>query len=196
MGWLWRSSDSSNLGSSSDDPLRSLNPELREFLAKESPVKYNSSGAVVTPDTRSEYGAAVAEQSPGYRDGNESKVPSQSLFQDGRYAKLWATYQPLNEVEAVSKSDSEKINDILEGYRSRKAEIGRAALENCALEQWDLNECFRSGGWAKRMQMCRTENRKLERCYTMQAVSFPREIKKRELNMGGTCKFNANEYTN
>jgi hypothetical protein len=118
-----------------------------------------------------EHRTVVGEQPPEDRVESEPRVPSKSLFQDGRYAKLWATYRPLNEVDAATKSDSEKINDILEGYKYRKAEIGRAALENCALEQWDINECFKSGGWASRMQMCRPENRKLERCYTMQAVS-------------------------
>jgi hypothetical protein len=177
MGWFWGSSGSSNSGLSPDDPLRNLNPELREFLAKESPVKYNSSNppaplqTASAPALQPEHQAVADEQLPENGAENESKVPSKSLFQDGRYAKLWATYQPLSEVEAASKSDSEKINDILEGYKYRRAEIGRAALENCALEQWDLNECFTSGGWATRMQMCRTENKKLERCYTMQAVS-------------------------
>ena len=71
------------------------------------------------------------------------------------------TYQPQNQVEAEGKSDQEKINDVLEGYNYRKAEIGRAALENCALEQWDVNECFRSGGWHSRLTMCRAENKKL-----------------------------------
>jgi hypothetical protein len=177
MGWFWGSSDSGNTGSSPDDPLRNLNPELREFLAKESPVKYNSSNPATpseptpTQVQQPEHRAAVGERPSGNRAENEPRVPSKSLFQDGRYAELWATYRPLDEVDAATKSDSEKINDILEGYKYRKAEIGRAALENCALEQWDINECFKSGGWASRMQMCRSENRKLERCYTMQAVS-------------------------
>lgn len=62
---------------------------------------------------------------------------------------------------------------MLEGYNQRKAGIGRAALENCALEQEDVNECFRNGGVKARLTMCRAENRKLDRCYTVQAVCVP-----------------------
>ena len=97
-------------------------------------------------------------------------VPAESLFPDGRYAHLWKTYQSKSEIENANKSDQEKISDVLEGFKYRKAEIGRAALENCALEQWDVNDCFKNGGWGSRLTMCRDENRKLERCYMMQAV--------------------------
>jgi hypothetical protein len=64
------------------------------------------------------------------------------------------------------------VNDVLEGYKQRRAEIGRAALENCALEQGDVNECFKNGAWAERLALCRAQNRKLERCYLMQSVCF------------------------
>jgi len=173
MGWFWGSSDGKD-GNKSQDPLRDLDPSLRDFLAKESPVKYSSSNppaaakpdAAPTPSTKSR--CAVPQSSAEEETG--SKVPAQSLYKDGRYAHLWKTYQSQAETEAESKSDAEKIADVLEGYKYRKAEIGRAALENCALEQWQVNDCFRNGGWASRLTMCRTENRELERCYLMQAV--------------------------
>lgn len=76
-------------------------------------------------------------------------------------------------MDAEGKSDQEKINDVLEGYNQRKANIGRAALENCALEQDAVNECFRSGGVKARLTMCRAENRQLDRCYVVQAVCSP-----------------------
>lgn len=50
--------------------------------------------------------------------------------------------------------------------------IGRAALENCALEQSEVNECIKNGGWMKRMTLCRQENKAFERCYVMQSVCF------------------------
>jgi hypothetical protein len=176
MGWFWGASDSGKSPSSGEDPLRNLDPSLRDFLAKESPVKYNSTNPPApkqeTPASSPEPTQSQPRSLPSESNvQDESVAPSKSLFKDGRYAHLWSTYQSQVEVESVAKSDAEKINDVLEGYKYRKAEIGRAALENCALEQWDVNECFRSGGWAARMTMCRAENRSLERCYLMQAVS-------------------------
>jgi hypothetical protein len=176
MGWFWGASDSNKPSSSSNNPLNSLDPELRDFLAKESPVKYSSSNppappqAPNSPQPQPTYTTPSPQQSSESATEDKPKVPPQSLFKDGRYADLWSTYQPQSEVEASSKSDAEKISDVIEGYKQRKAEIGRAALENCALEQWDVNDCFRNGGWQSRLTMCRTENRKLERCYLMQAV--------------------------
>lgn len=169
MGWFWGSTNSGKSPPSSEDPFRDLDPGLREFLSKESPVKYSSSNP---PST------AVAEEPPqnttkepiDSTESDESKVPAASLFKDGRYAHLWSTYQPQAAVESAIKSDQEKIDDVLQGYKARQAEIGRAALENCALEQWDVNECFRGGGLHSRLTMCRAENRKFERCYQMQAV--------------------------
>ncbi|OAF58786.1 hypothetical protein VC83_06066 [Pseudogymnoascus destructans] len=101
-------------------------------------------------------------------DKNSSADPLRNLDPNNRYAHLWKTYTPQSAIEAASKSDSEKIADVLEGYKYRKAEIGRAALENCALEQWEVNECFSNGGVKARLTMCRTENKSLERCVEMQ----------------------------
>ncbi|KUJ09720.1 uncharacterized protein LY89DRAFT_597623 [Mollisia scopiformis] len=170
MGWFWGSSDNDD-EKKSQDPLRNLDPSLRDFLAKESPIKYSPS----TPATNHESITAPksADTTPPappkpISDADTSNVPAQSLYKDGRYAHLWKTYQSQSDVESESKSDQEKINDVLDGYKHRKAEIGRAALENCALEQWQVNECFRTGGWTSRLTLCRAENRELERCYMMQ----------------------------
>ena len=178
MGWFWGSPDNKD-GNKSQDPLRDLDPSLREFLAKESPVKYSSSNPPSTSPVPVAPKPPQSAQASESRNPNptpesdatkENKVPAASLYQDGRYAELWKTYQSQSETEAAGKSDQEKINDVLEGYKYRKAEIGRAALENCALEQWDVNECFRNVSWSRTLNMCRTENRKLERCYLMQSV--------------------------
>jgi hypothetical protein len=178
MGWFWGSSDDKD-GSKPQDPLRDLDPSLREFLAKESPVKYSSSNPPSTSTALSRSPPSKTPQAPESRASNpvpsfnatsEKKVPSASLYQDGRYADIWKTYQSQSETEAAGKSDQEKVNDVLEGYKHRKAEIGRAALENCALEQWDVNECFRKVSWSRTLNMCRAENKKFERCYLMQSV--------------------------
>lgn len=185
MGWFWGSSSNGNSNgiSSTDDPLRNLDPSLREFLEKESPVKYTTTDSP-TPHTPaptrpkpqtyteqilppSETAQSTASSSP---DASTPKVPAESLFPDGRYAHLWKSYKPQYEVENANKSDQEKLLDVLEGYKFRKGEIGRAALENCANEQWAVNDCFQNGGWKSRMTMCRAENKGLERCYIMQAV--------------------------
>ncbi|KAM0138211.1 hypothetical protein ACHAPC_009845 [Botrytis cinerea] len=166
MGWFWGDSNDGDKDKS-QDPLKNLDPSLREFLKKESPVKYDSTKSADTTVSSQTKSPELTSTSTT-EDPTKPSVPSQSLYQDGRYAHLWKTYQPQAEVEQAAKSDAEKIQDVIEGYKYRKAEIGRAALENCALEQWDVNECFRSGGWQARLTMCREENRKLERCYTMQ----------------------------
>ncbi len=178
MGWFWGTPSPGNgddAASKSQDSLRDLDPSLRDFLDKESPTKYTSSSprarqpSAITPEPREHSDPKTSAFSPA--DQKEKPlVPKESLFQDGRYSQLWKTYQPQAEIEAASKSDQEKISDALEGYKFRKAEIGRAALENCAMEQGDVDECFRTGGWASRLTMCRAESRCLDRCFTMQAV--------------------------
>ncbi|PQE15796.1 autophagy-related 6 protein [Rutstroemia sp. NJR-2017a BBW] len=176
MGWLWGSSDGDDKNNNKD-PLKNLDPSLREFLAKESPVKYESVKPTDTPAQGSSTSTSpppvtnATSTTSANEDSAQSSVPAQSLYKDGRYAHLWKTYQPQVEIETAAKSDSEKIQDIIDGYNYRKAQIGRAALENCALEQCDVNECFRSGGWQARLTMCREQNKKLERCYTMQGSS-------------------------
>ncbi|KAK8064886.1 hypothetical protein PG994_007524 [Apiospora phragmitis] len=170
MGWwdsLWPSKN--------EDPLHKLDPKLREYLERESPVKYGSQEQQAR-DT----GAASAKR-PSYVDSavppssaqsteEQAKptIPKESEFQDGRYAHLWKTYRPLAEIGAETKSDQEKIMDVLQGYKERKAQIGRAALENCALEQVDWRECMNNPSWSERMTMCRTQVRKFEKCYNTQ----------------------------
>ena len=38
------------------------------------------------------------------------------------------------------------------------------------MEQSAVDECFRGGGWAKRIRMCSEEQRGFERCFLMQSV--------------------------
>lgn len=167
MGWFdgWFGGSSSG----DSDPLRRLDPKLREFLEKESPIKYSTT---TTPTAA----AHQPTQSPSKQPQRpqpaaqqfDPAVPPQSLYQDGRYAHLWKTYRPLSAVEAETKSDHEKLTDVLEAYKARKAQIGRAALENCADEQLAWNDCMKSGGWAARMTMCRDAVHRFERCYAGQ----------------------------
>lgn len=178
-------------GRRSDDPLQDLDPKAREFLKKESPLKYDSSSSSQSQDgthhtprgvaaaaaaaatqTQAQAdatkAAAAAEKAPGQDPGT---VPTESLYQDGRYAHLWKTYRPLAEVENETKTDTEKLQDVLEAFKARKAAIGTAALENCAEEQMDWSNCMRGGSLRARMTMCSEEVRKFERCFNMQSVS-------------------------
>lgn len=168
MSWIWGSSG--NKDKSNDESLSKLDPALREFLKKEKPVNYTPSTPSPPPasakpvQTPTQPAVDIAAET-----ASKPAVPPQSLFQDGRYAHLWKNYEPLSAIENRGKSDQEKLNEIIEVYNDRKAAIGRAALENCALEQMALNDCYKSGSWTAKMTLCRDEDRSLNRCYNMQA---------------------------
>ncbi|MCJ1390606.1 hypothetical protein MMC18_003467 [Xylographa bjoerkii] len=177
MGWLWGTGKDGSSGSSSADLLKDLDPSLREFLEKESPVKYKTveapppDPASTTPlQSRPSYSEASTQTSEtSSADAATSIAASKSAYPDGRYAHLWSTYTPLSDIESASKTDQEKLLDVLNGFKERKAQIGRAALENCAEEQWAVSECYRSGKITDRLRLCHAENQSFERCYNMQA---------------------------
>ncbi|KAK4141558.1 uncharacterized protein C8A04DRAFT_38955 [Dichotomopilus funicola] len=171
MGWFdgWFGSSSSD-----SDPLSRLDPKLREFLEKESPIKYNpppqpNPQVSPPPPAKQQAPSQEPQQNQQQDEQQQPAVPPQSLYQDGRYAHLWKTYRPLAAVEAETKSDNEKLSDVLEAYKDRRGLIGRAALENCAEEQVVWSDCMRSGSWHSRMTMCSAEVRKFERCYNAQS---------------------------
>lgn len=185
MGWLWGSGKNGSSKDNSGDPLRDLDPSLREFLEKESPVKYQTAKPPPSPSSAPNPSSQAAKSTssklaePTEASASSSAtttptVPAASLYPDGRYAHLWSTYRSQAEIEGATRSEQEKLADVLEGYRERKAQIGRVALENCALEQTAVSDCFSTGGWSSRLTMCRAENKKLERCYMMQAVGCHR----------------------
>ncbi|KAL6889347.1 hypothetical protein HDV57DRAFT_486678 [Trichoderma longibrachiatum] len=170
MGWL-----PSLFGGDAPNPLGKLDPKLREFLEKESPVKYipNQQQATTTsqPTQRQDASSpgATAPETMKKQQPEPAPVPSASLYQDGRYAHLWKNYRPLAEVEEETSSDHDKLMSVLEGYKERKAAIARAGLENCAPQQEEWINCMKSGSWEDQLQMCRHQVRRFERCYTMQS---------------------------
>lgn len=173
MGWFdswWSGSTTSS------DPLSSIDPKLREFLKRESPVKYDVH-TLTENQPKPITDTAPTKQAKGLQPPEESEekplVPRESLYQDGRYAHLWKGYKSLGEIESENKTDHEKLMDVLEGYKDRKHEIGRAALENCAIQQDEWIGCMKNGAWEDRLQMCRKQVQRFERCYTMQTVGFP-----------------------
>ncbi|KAF7559386.1 hypothetical protein G7046_g4769 [Stylonectria norvegica] len=161
MGWF-----SSITGSDkTSDPLSKLDPKLRDFLEKESPVKYTTAqSSTPPPPPPSQNHDDSSAPAPAPRI-----VPSASLYQDGRYASIWKTYQPLSQIEAETASDHDKLMGVLEAYKERKAAIGRAALENCSDQQEEWVNCMKHGSWEDQLQMCRHQVRRFERCYTMQS---------------------------
>lgn len=184
MSWLWSWTKPA-------DPLSDLDPSLREFLKNEAPKPYKptQSSTTSSPSASTDSGTYRAQlglnttndpeaQSRAARDASSAQqqettapprtLPRESLFQDGRYAHLWSTYRPAAESAEAAKSDQEKLLDIVAGYKERQAEVGRAALENCADEQWAIHQCFK-GGMSSRLNMCREENRALERCVLVQS---------------------------
>lgn len=176
MGWL----DSLWPSSRTDDPFGKLDPKLREYLEKESPVRYGGSSSNNTttapastsrqPKTPTPAEIEAARRAFTESDKAEPAVPTESLYQDGRYAHLWKGYKPLAQIENETKSDHEKLMDVLEGFKDRKEQIGRAALENCALEQSDWRSCMSNPSVTERLTLCRTQVKKFEKCYTQQTV--------------------------
>lgn len=171
MGWFGGSGKNESSKDNDGDPLRDLDPSLRDFLEKESPVKYQTAKPPPSPQP-AKSSSQLAEPTEASATPTTPTVPAASLYPDGRYAHLWSTYRSQSEIEGATRSEQEKLADVVAGYRERKAQIGRVALENCAIEQTALSDCFRTGGWASRLTMCRAENKQLERCYMMQAVGF------------------------
>lgn len=174
MGWFdsWFGGESTGA-----DPLAKLDPKLRDYLRRESPIKYTTEDEQQQQDNTPEQ--APPKQPPQEPDAATTEkplVPPQSLFPDGRYAHLWKTYRPLAEIEAETKTDHEKLMDVLDAYKGRKAQIGRAALENCADEQMDWAACMKGGEWSDRMTMCRRQVQRFERCYMTQSVCFPGDV--------------------
>ncbi|CAK7202571.1 hypothetical protein SEUCBS139899_005295 [Sporothrix eucalyptigena] len=155
--------------SSGSDPLAKLDPKLREFLEKESPLKYQQKQEPQQPPPQPVQPSTQQQRPSSSSESSQPVVPAESLYQDGRYAHLWKTYRPLEAVEADTKTEHERLMDVLDAYKDRRAHIGRTALENCALEQIEWNECIKEGPLSSRMTMCHAEMKKFERCYNMQS---------------------------
>lgn len=182
MGWLWGSSNDSD---GSSDPYKKLDPSLRDFLDKQSPSKpdrntdakrASSQPSASTDAASNTFRSQLGLSTPGLDQENQNSVPAErpavpaeSLFQDGRYAHLWKNYRPQSEVESAGKSDQDRLADIIASYKDRKAEIGRAALENCVEYQLAERECFTKGSMLRKMKLCREEGKAFNRCYMMQA---------------------------
>ena len=157
-------------GSNQDDPTKSLDADLKQFLKEQQPKPYvpvDAPPKVVEPPTK-----FIGPQAslPKTTEGFEERpLPKESLFQDGRYKDLWKTYVPQAELAAAAATP---VEHVINARKDRRTGIHRAALENCAFEQELQRACLGSGfaGSIKsRMTMCRAETKTFNRCYQLQA---------------------------
>lgn len=161
MGWLWGSSK----GSSGQNE---LDPSLRDFLKKEAPTGPKPSlPAAPKADPPDDSTATNAQsQTPP----EKPIVPPQSQFQDGRYAHLWKDYTPQHILDDRGKNEQDRLRDLVDAYNDRRGEIGRKAMENCAIEYMEQFECYRNPKtWWSAGTMCNAEARKFNRCYDIQS---------------------------
>ncbi|KAL2822714.1 hypothetical protein BDW59DRAFT_149358 [Aspergillus cavernicola] len=161
MGWFW--------GSNDDDPVKKLDPGLRDYLEKEAPKKYD------TPLQTAEKQSEPAKPTPSVQnDSTTPSVPSASQFPDGRYAHLWKTYKPGE--QDLQSSAVERMADEL---KHRAGMIRRAARENCALEEEAKMNCTKTGTWSERMISratgCNQANTGYSRCLDNQ-IKFLRAV--------------------
>ncbi|KAJ5524306.1 hypothetical protein N7513_009426 [Penicillium frequentans] len=155
MGWF--------SGESKNDPVKKLDPGLREYLEQERPDQYVPAPDVQQPTTPS--------TTPESVDSSKPAVPAQSLYQDGRYADLWKTYKP--PVNADGGDGVRGAARVIEKFKERGDTVQRAAMENCAMEHEALTLCFQTGNWRKqlesRLTMCAEQNGVFSRCFTTQS---------------------------
>ncbi|KAF2823441.1 hypothetical protein CC86DRAFT_372392 [Ophiobolus disseminans] len=160
MGWLWGSGNGST-----DD----LDSSLQDFLKREAPT-----GPKPTLPAPTEKPADTSNPTSTPRhaetESEQPSVPPQSQFQDGRYAHLWKNYTPQGILDDRGKNEQDKLRDLVEAYNDRRASVGRAAMENCALEYMEQFECFRKPKtWVALGTLCNAESRRFNRCYDMQS---------------------------
>ncbi|QIW97988.1 hypothetical protein AMS68_003506 [Peltaster fructicola] len=197
MNWLWSSSKSTK------DATSELDSGLRDFLKEETartqadtkPTKQSAAHRPANVPSR-EYASQLGLDSPGQdQDRNASSlepqqpiVPEESQFQDGRYAHLWKTYRSEEQLAKAGMTDQDRLGDILHNIKDRKAAIGRAAIENCVVEQLEQHMCYVKGSYYDLATFCSEPSKRFNRCYEMQArflkalgyLSMPRSAEEEE----------------
>ncbi|QDS69088.1 hypothetical protein FKW77_010107 [Venturia effusa] len=165
MVWPWGSdSKDSNEVKNLDPSLKQLldNQKSKPTIAPPKPATPWLDQATSSPKlSKTTATTAAVDPTP--------KVPPQSQFQDGRYADLWKNYKPLAQVEDATKTDQQRMRDLMEDQESKKAFLGMMALENCAMEQWAEHECLTGAASVSRALLCRAESRAFSRCFETQS---------------------------
>lgn len=159
MGWLW---------GSGDGPTEKLDQSLQDFLKKEAPTGPKPSLPSAPKEKPAETSNTTSTESQAAPE--RPAAPPQSQFQDGRYAELWKNYTPQNIIDDRGKNEQDKLRDLMDAYNDRRASVGRAATENCAVEYMAQFECFqRPKDWYSLSTLCRTEARRFTRCHEVQS---------------------------
>ncbi|CEN61321.1 hypothetical protein ASPCAL07977 [Aspergillus calidoustus] len=169
MGWFWG-------GSNDNDPVKKIDPGLREYLEHEAPQKYVPAQSPPTVEKPTQSSKTVPADQSG---SSTPAVPSKSLYPDGRYADLWKTYKPPVDDALViggkehNLSAAQGVQQMNDRRKQRRDTIGRVAAENCAVERENAYRCFEKGTFWERMKtrsmMGQEENKIYNRCYATQA---------------------------
>ena len=163
MSWFWGGKKTA------EDPTKSLDSDLKQFLDSQQPRPYATSEKPAQNEAH-----AVEDKAPvktrAELPPEERPLPKESLFQDGRYKDLWKTYVPPSEMPDASTNPAQRVVDA---KKDRKATLTQAALENCAFEEELKRNCFREGDTLNklraRMTLCNRETKAFNRCFQLQA---------------------------
>lgn len=165
MPWYWWGGKSDQ-----NDPTKSLDPSLKDFLDKQQPRPYvpaETPKRTEQPKVESTLEAVLPDTNKTYE---ERPVPKESLFQDGRYAHLWKTYTPQQAIVSTTQTPVERITAA---KKNRKRALHRAALENCAFEEEIRQDCLNGQNVTNRFRatatLCNDETKQYTRCYTLQS---------------------------
>ncbi|KAL4815820.1 hypothetical protein BDW67DRAFT_163110 [Aspergillus spinulosporus] len=158
MGWFW--------GSNNDDPVKKLDPGLREYLENEAPKKYVP--ASQSPPAAEEKASPSQATSSDDASSASPAVPSASLFPDGRYAHLWKTYKPPSPGDVGPEATG--VPSLKAHSKQRQAMVKRAAMENCSIENEIYHLCLKSPPtMTERLTACQDKNKVFTRCFTTQS---------------------------
>lgn len=162
MDWFW--------GKKKDqDPIKSLDSDLKEFLDSQQPKPYIPVEKARLPEPEPPR-SKTAEPPIQPVKPEDRPLPKESLFQDGRYKDLWKTYVPQEEQIAVTSTPTERIIDA---KKERKASLSEAALQNCAFEEELKRNCFSQGSAINRVRarvtLCNSESKAFNRCFQLQS---------------------------
>ncbi|KAJ9655986.1 hypothetical protein H2198_005239 [Neophaeococcomyces mojaviensis] len=162
MSWFWGKKQT-------QDPTKSLDSDLKDFLDSQQPRPYIPTGHKVPlgakkPEVNNDEAAKEAAAP------EDRPLPAESLFQDGRYKHLWKSYVPQRDVVEANTTPAQRL---LDAKKDRKASLSQAALENCAFEEELKRTCFQEGDAVNRIRarltMCSRETKAFNRCFQLQA---------------------------
>lgn len=164
MSWFWGSKPSTQ-----EDPTKSLDKDLKQFLDEQQPKRYVTADEQ-NPRTTPKVEAPLNPPPTATAGQTDSGVPKESLFPDGRYKDIWKTYVPQ---QAIVEATTTPLDRISSAKKDRKASLHQAAMENCAFEEEMKRNCFEAGDTIDqlraRLTMCGRETRAFNRCFQLQA---------------------------